>query len=81
MKSKIDLDGMSEEELRALNQEIQRGVQRCQQTCAYFGLCGGGSPANKFSEHGTLDATETLTCQLKIQATIDVILEYLEQRS
>lgn len=67
--------------LRAIDQEIQRGVLRCRQTCAYFGFCGGGSPANKLSEHGTLDATETLSCQLKIQATIDVILEYLEQYS
>lgn len=79
-------DGTLEEllsgpKLHAMNQEIQQGVLRCRQTCAYFGFCGGGSPANKFSEHGTLDATETLSCQLKIQATLDVILKYLEQRS
>ncbi len=50
----------------AIQEEIQRGVVRCQQSCYYFDFCGGGSPANKFSEHGTLDATETLYCKLKI---------------
>jgi uncharacterized protein len=64
----------------AIQQEIQRGVARCQQRCAYFDFCGGGSPANKFSEHGTLDATETLYCKLQIQATVDVILEHEERR-
>lgn len=64
----------------AIQEEIQRGVVRCQQSCHYFDFCGGGSPANKFSEHGTLDATETLYCKLKIQATIDVMLEHEEQR-
>jgi uncharacterized protein len=73
-------DLLASPKLLAINDEIQRGVARCQETCAYFGFCGGGSPANKFSEHGTLDATETLYCQLKIQATFDVVLEHLESR-
>jgi uncharacterized protein len=64
----------------ALQQEIQRGVARCQQSCDYFDFCGGGSPANKFSEHARLDVTETLYCKLKIQATIDVVLEHEERR-
>lgn len=65
--------------LQAINTEVQRGVMRCQQTCAYFNFCGGGSPANKLSEHGAFDVTETFYCQLKIQAIIDVMLEYVEQ--
>lgn len=65
---------------QAINGEIQRGVRRCQQTCPYFDFCGGGSPANKLSEHGTFDVTETLYCRLKIQATMDVMLEYVEQQ-
>lgn len=73
-------DLLSSPKLLAINDEIQRGVTRCQQTCAYFGFCGGGSPANKFSEHGKLDATETLYCRLKIQATMDAVLEYTESR-
>lgn len=71
-------DALGSQKLLAINAEIQRGVQRCQQTCAYFSFCGGGSPANKFSELGTLDATETLYCRLKIQATLDVMLEHEE---
>jgi uncharacterized protein len=71
-------DLLTSPKLLALNQEVQRGVARCRQSCAYFDFCGGGSPANKFSEHGTLDATETMYCKLKIQATMDVVLEHLE---
>jgi len=78
-------DGTLEEmltgpKLQAINREVQHGVMRCQQTCAYFDFCGGGSPANKLSEHGTFDVTETVYCQLKIQATMDVMLEHVERR-
>jgi uncharacterized protein len=74
-------DMLTSPKFLAINREVQRGVTRCQQTCAYFSFCGGGSPANKFSEHGALDATETLYCRLKIRATMDVVLEHLEQIS
>ena len=67
--------------VQQINREIQRGVRRCQQTCTYFDFCGGGSPANKLSEHGTFDVTETLYCRLKIQATMDVVLEHVERQS
>lgn len=73
-------DMLTGPKLWAINREIQRGVMRCQQTYAYFDFCGGGSPANKLSEHGTFDVTETLYCQLKIQATMDVMLEHVERR-
>ena len=67
--------------VQQINWEIQRGVRRCQQTCPYFDFCGGGSPANKLSEHGAFDVTETLYCRLKIQATMDVVLEYVDKQS
>jgi uncharacterized protein len=66
------------EKLLQMNAEIQEGVTQCQQTCNYFAFCGGGSPANKLSEHGTFACTETMHCQLKIQAATDAALEYLE---
>lgn len=66
--------------VQEINQEIQRGVMRCQQACSYFDFCGGGSPVNKLSEHGTFDVAETLYCRLKIQATMDVVLEYVERQ-
>ncbi len=73
-------DMLTGPKLQEIDKEIQCGVMRCQQTCAYFDFCGGGSPANKLSEHGTFDVTETLYCRLKIQATMDVVLEHVEQR-
>ena len=57
---------------------IQRGVWRCLQTCEYFLFCGGGCPSNKFSEHQTFDVSETRACRLRIKATTDVMLDYLE---
>ncbi len=63
----------------SINAEVQKGVARCRQSCPYFDFCGGGSPVNKLSEHGTFDATETLCCKLKIQATLDTLVEYLER--
>lgn len=30
------------------------------ENCRYFGLCPGGIPSSKFSEHQTLDSDETL---------------------
>src|SRR5262249_33457820 len=39
------------ERFRRIESDIRAGVERCRQTCQYFGLCGGGAPANKFYEH------------------------------
>lgn len=61
-----------------VNEQIQQGVAKCQETCEYFAFCGGGSPSNKLYENGTFDSTETVACQLKVKATTDVLLEYLE---
>ncbi|MER8683967.1 cyclophane-forming radical SAM/SPASM peptide maturase GrrM/OscB [Mesorhizobium sp. M1405] len=59
--------------------EIDRGVERCRETCGYFAVCGGGDPSNKLAEHATFDATETNCCRLHVQALADVILEELER--
>lgn len=58
----------------ALQAQIDAGVNRCRQTCAYFHVCGGGSPANKFYENGTFDSTETIKCRLQVQALTDLVL-------
>lgn len=65
---------------QAVQAEIERGVQRCRETCDYWRFCGGGSPSNKFFEHGRFDVTETVTCRVHKQATIDVLLSYMERR-
>lgn len=63
---------------RALHGEIQRGVEECRRTCRYFDVCGGGAPANKWFEHGSFAATETLYCRLTRQAVVDALLPELE---
>jgi uncharacterized protein len=57
-----------------IQREIDRGVDMCRRGCDYFGVCGGGSPANKFYERGTFATTETLKCALQTQELTEVIL-------
>ena len=52
----------------------RRGVDMCRQSCEYFAFCGGGPPANKFFENGTIASTETLFCRLHKKACLDVAL-------
>jgi uncharacterized protein len=63
-----------------INADIQRGVQRCRQTCEYFEVCRGGAPANKLFENGSFDSTETMYCRLSKKAVIDVVLARAEER-
>jgi uncharacterized protein len=62
------------ERAKAIQEEIDRGVAMCRKECAYFHVCGGGSPANKFYERGTFATTETLKCALQTQELVEVIL-------
>ena len=62
------------ERAQAIQQEIDRGVEMCHKQCEYFGVCGGGSPGNKFYERGTFATTETLKCALQTQELVEVII-------
>ena len=62
------------ERARAIQREIDHGVEMCRKQCEYFSVCGGGSPANKFYERGTFATTETLKCALQTQELVEVIL-------
>jgi uncharacterized protein len=74
-----DLDGIvGSEAFRRLRAEVERGIAGCRRSCEYFGLCGGGSPSNKFFENGSLSSTETMHCKLSKQAVVDVVLADLE---
>lgn len=50
---------------------IERGVQRCASTCSHYDLCGGGSPSNKWFEHGSFEVAETGYCRLVKQEYIE----------
>jgi uncharacterized protein len=62
-----------------LYQEMQQGMTMCQQTCEYFGVCGGGAGSNKYWENGTFASTETQACRFRIKAVTDIALDRLEQ--
>lgn len=63
----------------SLWRQIQLGTKACQASCAYFNYCGGGAPANKWYENGTLDSTETLYCRSMLIRPFEVVLKKLEK--
>jgi uncharacterized protein len=62
-------------------QEIQLGTETCKNTCAYFNYCGGGAPANKLYENGTLNSGETLYCRSMLIRPFESVLKQLEQQN
>jgi uncharacterized protein len=67
-------------ELQRWQAEIDKGVQACEASCAYYRLCLGGAPANKLAELGTMAGTETLACRLGLQAVVDAALQALDRQ-
>ncbi|GAB4228464.1 MAG: GRRM system radical SAM/SPASM domain protein [Kiloniellaceae bacterium] len=64
--------------LLRMYRDLRAGVRACRETCAYFGFCGGGAPANKLGEHGRLDRDETLHCRLTVKTTVESLLARVE---
>jgi len=60
--------------------EVVRGIDSCERTCAYFSFCGGGAPANKLYENGTVASGETLYCRTMLQRPLIEALGCLERR-
>jgi uncharacterized protein len=61
-----------------LNHDVSQGVELCRKSCEYFPICGGGSPANKLYENGTVISSETLFCRLSVKVIADVAMEIIE---
>lgn len=64
---------------QALDRDVRIGVDACNTECPFYQLCGGGFVGNKVSEHGTARATQTQTCRLRIQTTVQSVLTYLDR--
>lgn len=62
-----------------LADEISRGVDRCKVECAYFQVCGGGTPSSKYSENGTFDCTQTRDCRYGTQLLADTLISKLKR--
>ena len=63
------------------SRDVTSGVAACRSSCHYFGVCGGGSPVNKFSERNDLRATETEFCRLTTQTCADALLAFIDLRA
>lgn len=73
-----DLDEFSRANAyRLVSGQVATGIAACKATCRYFAVCGGGSPVNKFCEHGDLAATETEFCRLTTQAAADALNAFI----
>jgi hypothetical protein len=62
-----------------VHQEIECGLALCKSTCLSWDYCGV-SPSNTFFEHSRFDVAETTTRRVHKQATIDVLIEYIEAK-
>jgi uncharacterized protein len=71
--------GIDLERFTAVHAEITRGVERCQATCDYFQVCGGGRPGNKYGEHRTFDASETQQCRVTTKALADACVGAIDK--
>lgn len=65
--------------MRAMHRDIAAGVAACKAECAYFAVCGGGSPINKLTENGSFATTRTTFCDLVQKVPADLILEALDR--
>lgn len=65
--------------MRAMHRDIAAGVEACRAGCAYFAVCGGGSPINKLTENGSFATTRTSFCELVQKVPTDLILEALDR--
>jgi radical SAM protein with 4Fe4S-binding SPASM domain len=64
----------------ALKAEIEAGVAKCRDACEYFSVCGGGAPANKLGELGTMDATVTRFCECTVMGAADLVLSLVDEQ-
>ena len=74
------LASTTREKFLRMYEDMQAGVERCRDACAYFGVCGGGTGSNKYWENGTFDSTETSACRHRIMTVTDILVDALERK-
>ena len=72
-------DATEDAKFQRVLSDIQTGVEKCRAECAYFGVCAGGAPANKYFENGSFATTETRYCRYAIQVPTQLVLQDLEE--
>lgn len=58
--------------------QTQSGITLCRKSCAYYGYCGGGAPANKYYENGSFATAETMFCKYSVKLPLEIVLNDLE---
>lgn len=66
------------DKFQQIYRDMHAGVELCQQTCEYFGVCGGGAGSNKYWENGTFASAETNACNYRVKVITDIVLQQLE---
>jgi uncharacterized protein len=72
------VDAAESPKFRAVFTDIQSGISLCRESCAYYGYCGGGAPANKYYENGSFTTAETIFCKYSVKLPLDIVLHDLE---
>jgi uncharacterized protein len=72
------VDAVETVKFRSVFEDIQAGVRLCSESCAYYGYCGGGAPANKYYENGGFATAETMFCRYIVKLPLDIVLDDLE---
>jgi uncharacterized protein len=72
------VDAEESPKFRSVFADLQTGIKLCQDSCAYYGYCGGGAPANKYYENGSLATAETMFCRYSVKLPLDIVLNDLE---
>lgn len=73
------LDSARTERFERLWGAVVRGTRECEPSCAHYGFCGGGAPANKLYENVDLASGETLYCRTMLKRPFDAVLARLER--
>jgi uncharacterized protein len=74
------VEAVESSKFRSVFKDIQSGINLCKDSCAYYGYCGGGAPANKYYENGSFATAETMFCKYSIKLPLDIVLNDLEAR-
>lgn len=72
-------DIIENENFFEIKKSIDKGIDNCKNTCNYFKLCGGRSPAVKMYENNSFESTTTTHCLLQRQTLADIVINELQE--
>jgi uncharacterized protein len=73
------LEALESPGFKILHKEIMGGIEKCINQCAYYPLCGAGSPSSKLYENGTFNSLQTEFCRYTRILPADVVIKRIEQ--